>query len=126
VGIRAAGIIRCYKESNLGKCNVGGDPLQQYHLSVDASIEGIGGCLFQLRGVPTGTKATPKFLDNERIMIFISFRLTDAETRYVNSEREYLAVVRCLAEVRWMVIRNKLPVFIYSDYDALKGILNKG
>ncbi len=104
----------------------GGDPLQQYHLSVDASIEGIGGCLFQLRGVPTGTEATPKFLDNERIVMFMSFRLTDAETRYVNSERECLAVVRCLAEVRWMVIGNKSPVFIYSDHDALKGILNKG
>jgi len=50
--------------------------------------------------VPIGTKATPKFLDNERIIIFISFRLIDIETRYINSKREYLIVVRCLAEVR--------------------------
>jgi len=76
--------------------------------------------------VPIGTKAIPKFLDNERIIIFMSFRLIDIEIRYINSKREYLVVVRCLVEVRWMVIRNKSSIFIYSDYDALKGILNKG
>ena len=104
----------------------GADPSLQYHLAVDASDEAVGGCLFQLQGVAAGTEATPKFLPNERVIMFLSFRLTDAESRYVNSERECLAVVRCLAEVRWLVIGNKHPVLIYSDHDALRSIMSKG
>ena len=85
----------------------GADPPLQYHLAVDASDEAVGGCLFQLQGVTPGTEATPKFLPNEKIIMFLSFRLIDTESRYVNSERECLAVVRCLAEVKWLVIGNE-------------------
>ena len=56
--------------------------------------------------------------------MFLSFRLADVETRYVNSERECLAVVRCLAEVRWLVMGNQHPVLVYSDharYPSLSG-----
>ena len=104
----------------------GADPNLQYHLAVDASEVAVGGCLFQLKGVAPGVEASPKFLPHERIVMFISFRLSDAESRYVNSERECLAVVRCLDEVRWLVIGNKYPVLIYSDHDALKSIFATG
>lgn len=104
----------------------GADSDLQYHLAVDASEEAVGGCLFQLHGQPVGTKASPKFQSHERIIMFLLFRLNDAEFRYVNSERECLAIVRCLAEVRWLVIGSKYPVKIYSDHDALIPILNKG
>ena len=80
----------------------------------------------ELKGVTPGTEATPKLLPNERIIMFLSFRITHAESRYVNSERECLAVVRYLAEVRWLVIGNKHPVLIYSDHDALTSIMSKG
>lgn len=104
----------------------GADPDLQFHLAVDASEEAVGGCLFQLQGQPAGTEASPKFLPNERIIMFLSFRLNDAESRYVNSERECLAIVRCLAEVRWIVIGSKYPVKVYSDHDALMPIFTKG
>jgi len=78
------------------------DPHAQYHLAVDASKRAIGGVLFQLEGVDAGTEAagTGNHRMAERIILFISFRLTDVETRYSNSEREALAVICCLAEVR--------------------------
>lgn len=53
-------------------------------------------------------------------------KLADAETRYVNSERECLAVVRCLSEVKWLVIGSPYPVMIYSDHMALRDIFIKG
>ncbi|KAL9063662.1 MAG: hypothetical protein Q9161_009340 [Pseudevernia consocians] len=53
----------------------GADPDVPYHLAVDASDDAIGGCLFQLHGAPAGTEASPKFLLNERIIMFLSFRL---------------------------------------------------
>ena len=29
-------------------------------------------------------------------------------------------MIRCLAEVKWLVIGNKYPFVIYSDHDALQ------
>lgn len=79
-----------------------------------------------MEGVEAGTEATPKFRENERINMFLSFRLSDAETRYVNSERECLAIVKCLNEVKWLVIGSKFPTIIYSDNHALSDKFNKG
>lgn len=72
----------------------------QYHLTTDASITALGGCLFQLHDTAPGTEAILKFLPNERINFFMSYCLQDAETRYSNSERECYAIVRSLAEIR--------------------------
>lgn len=57
--------------------------------------------------------------------MFISFRLAEVESRYSNSEREALAVIRCLAEVRWMIIASAYPVFVYTDDEALKTLLTR-
>lgn len=101
------------------------DPGAQYHLAVDASKQGIGRVLFQLDGISAGTEALSNaaFREAERIVMFISFRLSDAESRYSNSEREASAVIRCLAEVRWMVIASPHPVILYTDHEALKTLL---
>jgi len=101
------------------------DPAAQYHLAGDASKLGISGVLFQPDGIPPGTEALSKtsYRAAERIIMFISFRLSDTEKRYSNSEREALAVIRCLAEVHWMVIASSYPVFVYTDYAALKILL---
>lgn len=104
----------------------GTDPTLQYHLVVDASKTAIGGVLFQMKDVPAGTEASPKFLENERINMFLSFRLADAETRYSNSERECLAVVRCLAEIKWLIIGSKYSTMVYSDHSALQAMFEKG
>jgi RNase H-like domain found in reverse transcriptase len=77
----------------------GADVELQYHLATDASKYGLRGVLFQLYGESVGTEAFPKHKKNERIVIFMSFQLSDAETQYTNIEREALTVVRCLAEV---------------------------
>ncbi len=69
-----------------------------------------------MHGIPPGTEATPHFVEHERINQFLSFRLADAEQRYGNSERECLAVVRCLGEVKWLVIGSPYPVMVYSDH----------
>ena len=58
--------------------------------------------------------------------MFMSFCLEDAETRYDTTEREALAVVRCLAEVRWLVTGSKYPTKLYTDHSALESILTQG
>ena len=101
------------------------DPNAQYHLAVDASKKGLGGVLFQLGEVAPDTEATNTEIHRkvERIIMFISFRLAEVESRYSNSEREALAVIGCLAEVRWMIIASPYPVFVYTDHEALKTLL---
>jgi transposase InsO family protein len=101
------------------------DTDQQYHLAVDASKRGIGGVLFQLEGIAPHSEAngSQAHRESERMIMFISFKLEDAETRYSNSEREALAVIRCMAEVRWMVISSPYPILVYTDHEALRVLL---
>ncbi|QRD84464.1 hypothetical protein F9C07_2214408 [Aspergillus flavus] len=94
----------------------------QFHLATDASISGIGGVLFQLVDTPAGAEAGPATRAKERIPMFLSFRLNNAETTYSNPERECLAVVRCLAD-----FTNALSLSISWEDDntnALKDIDN--
>lgn len=79
-----------------------------------------------MKGVKPGTEASTKFARNERIVMFLFYRLTDAETRYGNSERECLVVVRCLTEIKWLVANNSYEILIYSDHHALQDIFSKG
>ena len=81
----------------------GGSELRLHHLSTDASKTGVGGVLFQLLNCEPGTKITIKNRSDRRIIMFISLRLADAETRYSTTEQETLAVLRCLKEVSWLV-----------------------
>ena len=81
----------------------GGDERKQYHLATDASRTGIGGVLFQLIDCEPGTRISTNNRKNMRIVMFISLRLTGAETRYSTTEQETLAVLRCLKEVSWLV-----------------------
>ncbi|KAH0607822.1 uncharacterized protein H6S33_002856 [Morchella sextelata] len=101
----------------------GGDPTMQYHLSTDASNLGLGAVLFQLDGLPLSTVAGPKFRENERIILFISKAFAPAETRYHTTEREALAVVRALSEVRWLVLGSPHPIKVYTDHQALLSVL---
>jgi hypothetical protein len=99
------------------------DPTLQYHLAVDASKRATGGVLFQLHDVPSGTQAGPEHRHLERIIMFISFKLSDAEPRYTNSECEALAVIRNLAEVRWLITASPHSTMVYTDHEALKTLL---
>lgn len=102
------------------------DSTAQYYLVIDVSKRSVEEVLFQLKEVLRGTEVTSKLLSNERIVMFLSFRLEDAETRYFNSERECLAVVKYLAEIKWLVIENDHSVLIYSNHEALKSIFATG
>ena len=97
----------------------GADPERQYYLSMDASKYAMGGVLFQLHDVPAGTEATDRHQADERIIMFLSFRFSDTETRYGTTDREALAIVICLAEVKWLIIGSKYPVKLYTDHQVL-------
>jgi hypothetical protein len=103
----------------------GGDPTYQYHLATDASASAYGGVLFQLPALPTGTKLEKGNKDEMRILQFVSKSFTDPETRYHTTEREGLAVIRCLDEVRWLVMQAMdIPVMVDTDHKALLSILD--
>ena len=78
----------------------GADPAVQYYLATDASKWCLGDVLFQLVDAPPGREATHSYKEHIRIIMFISFQLEDAETRYDTTEKKAPAVVRCLAEIR--------------------------
>ena len=61
-----------------------------------------------------------------RIIMFISFKLEEVETRYHTTKWEALAVVRYLAEVRCFVMGHVNPVMFYTDHQALETILKIG
>ncbi|RYC63902.1 hypothetical protein CHU98_g2314 [Xylaria longipes] len=92
------------------------DPARQYHLAVDTSGTGVGGVLFQLCSQEKGTEITDKLMPAMRPLSFMSFRLSDAETRFNTGERETLGVVKTLAECRWLVLTSPYPVLIYCDH----------
>jgi len=111
------------KRSVLEHACHGGDPDRQYHLACDASGFAYG-VLFQLADKhPMGTVMSSKLVGSMRIIQFISKKFLDAETRYHTTEREALAIVRCLEETRWLVNENRHPVLIYSDHECLKTAL---
>ena len=58
-----------------------------------------------------------------RIIMFMSFRLVGAATRYSTTEQEALAVLRCLQEVRWLVLGSRYAVLVYTDHSALIHLL---
>ena len=101
------------------------DPTLQYHLAVDASKRGLGGALFQLHDIDVHTKATnsQEHREAERIIHFISFWLESSEMRYTNPEREALAVMKELAEVKWLIVASRYPTIVYTDHQALKTLL---
>ena len=53
----------------------------------------------------------------------MSFKLEDLEVRYNTTEKEGLAVVRCLIESKYFIIGHPYPVILYTNYEALETIL---
>ena len=96
------------------------------YLAVDTSGNGSGGVLFQLYGYKSNVLATDKNYNNIRIIMFMLFSLAEREKRYYITEREYLRIIKCLAEVKQLVQGSKYPLYLYIDHTALTSILNKG
>jgi hypothetical protein len=116
---------RAVKQAIANNAMASADSRHQFHLACDASKRATGAVLFQLPGIPALTEAasSEEHRAKERMIMFMSFRLTDAESRYSNSEREALAIMRGLAEVRWLVMGSPWPVFVYTDHEALKTLV---
>ncbi len=98
----------------------GADQVVQYYTATDASQWCLECVLFQLVDASSGLKATNSYKEHIRIIIFMSFGLEDAETRYDTKEKEALAVIRYLAEVRWLVTGSEYPTKLYTDHSALE------
>ena len=102
---------------------VGGDSTQRFYLSVTANTHGFRAIFFQLAEEDERTtndqyKDTGPTRGNERVIQFISQTFIDAETRYGAVEREYLAILRSLEEVRYQVLQSPYPVVIYTSTSA--------
>ena len=113
------------KEAIIKNVVFGGDDSKQYHLMTDASTHALGGVLFQLPGLPAGSRLTLSTRSEMKIVMFISKRFLETETRYSTTEREALAILRCLEEVRWLVLGSPFPTKVYTDHQALLGLLRK-
>ena len=116
---------RAVKKAIIENVVYGGDDSKQYHLMTDASINALGGVLFQLPNLPAGTKFTVSTRAEMRVIMFISKRFLPVETRYSTKEREALVILRCLEEVRWLVLGSPFPTKVYTDHRALLGLLRK-
>ena len=58
-----------------------------------------------------------------KIIMFLSHQFTPPQSRYHTTERESLSVVKCLAEIRWLVQGSRYPVKLYTDHQVLLKIL---
>ena len=98
------------KKASIENIVYGGDEAKQYHLMTDASLHAIGGVLFQLPNIPEGTNISVAMPKEMKVVMFISKRLLSAETQYSTTEREALGILRCLEEVRWLVLGSLFPI----------------
>lgn len=80
-GPKQARSFQATKDAITNNAIAGTDPNLQFYLSVDASQTGIGGVLFQIKGTSPGIEAATRFAKNERIVMFLSYCLTDAKNR---------------------------------------------
>ncbi len=101
----------------------GGDLKIQYHLATDASKTGQGGVLFPLPTTPGQADACRIDTNEYDCVMFLSYQLTSAESNYHTTELEGYAVLKCLDEIRWLVIGSPSPVKVYTDHQALVNIL---
>lgn len=76
------------------------DSFKQYHLIIDVSKYVMKEVLFQLIEKRLDVEVTNKHKDQVRIIMFLFFKLKEAETRYHIIERKALAMIRELAEVK--------------------------
>jgi hypothetical protein len=107
------------RKSILENTICGGSEHSQYHLATDASKKGLGGVLSQLMDCKPGTLPTPANWPKMKIVMFISTRFADAETLHTTTEKEALAVIKCLTEVRWLILGARHPTKVYTDPSAL-------
>ena len=113
------------KTAIIGNLVYGGDETKQYHLMTDASKYAIGRVLFHLPNVPGGANMSVALMKAMKVIMSISKGLLSAETRYSTTEREALAILRCLEKVRWLILGSPYAKKVYTDHSALLCLLKK-
>lgn len=101
---------------------VGGDVSRRFYISVTTTESGFGAVLFQLPEEieQTISKNGHKYpRGEERVVQFISQSFSDTETRYMGVERSYLAILRTLEEVRYLVLQSPFPIIVYTPIAPL-------
>ena len=106
---------------------VGGDVTRRFYVSMTTSTQSFGAVFFQLtredeEEVERSGSKYPR--GKERVVQFISQNFADPETRYPILEREYLAALRTLEEVRYHVLQSPFPVVLYVS-PLLNGLLRR-
>ncbi len=97
----------------------------QYHLTTNASKRTTSAYLFQISRESLNTIMTSSLKDKFKIIMFMSFRLNDAEIRYFNTKRECLVIVNAFVEVRWLIVESNWKTICYIDHHALNSIMIK-
>ena len=93
----------------------------QFHLATDASEGGTGAVLFQMENTPAGTDVTDANFDKVRVIMWMSFRLSDTEKRYSMPHKEMLAIVRAIKECEWLISCSEHALKVYTDH---KGVVD--
>ena len=94
----------------------------QYHFIINVNDAALKKCLFQLHDTFSDIKTTLKLFLNERINLFMFFKLQNVETRYLNLKRKCFVIVKYLIKIRWMIMKSKYFIMIYIDHETLKSI----
>ena len=87
------------------------DKSKPYHVYFDASLRGIGGLLAQLVG------------DEMRPVAFCARRFNPAESRYIVTEQELLAMVHCLRT--WRCYLQGVDFYAHTDHEPLTWLDNQ-
>ena len=97
-------------------------------MATDASATGLGAVVFQFpEDIKAGTTYESKLFGRIQIVRFLSYKMSDAETRYTIPEKEMLAVVKALGDTKWFTSSSSYPIKIYTDHRSIiETIVNLG
>lgn len=124
-GTRQEQSFKAIKEAVEWNICVGNDFRRRHYLAVDTSAHGFGAVFFQLTDDAERILAKRKTFPRgqERVVHFISQKFSETEQRYIPLERDCLAVLRSLEEVRWMAAQSRFPIITYIDQHSLVTML---
>jgi hypothetical protein len=97
----------------------------QYHLTINASKKATKTCLFQMHNVFFDSQMKSSLKNKFEIMMFMSFRLNDAKTRYSNTKIKCLAIINSLAKMKWLVLKSKWKIICITNHHVLNSIMTK-
>ena len=95
------------------------DDTRQWHLVIDAFKTEANEILFQFDNHSSEIAHRKKFLNDMQIVMFLNYQYNPSQTKYQTTEREALAVVKCLTEIKWLVQSFQYSIKLYTNHSAL-------